>query len=62
MVPLFAMVVCLVPTNGKPGGVLAVAQETPKQFSSVWVGRADDSDDHFLANEIGYVVRVRGVR
>ena len=28
----------------------------------MWVGRADESDEHLLVNEIGHVVRVRTVR
>ena len=55
------MVECLVPSDRKPGGVLVVAKGTLRTFSSMWVGRAKESDEHPVVNQIGHVARVRSV-
>ena len=62
ILPLFAMVECLVPSDRKLGGFLVIAEGAPRTFRSMWVGRTEDSDDHLVVNEIGHVVRVRTVR
>ena len=62
ILPLFAMVECLTPSDRKPGGVLVVAKGTPRTFRSMWVGRTEESDEHIVVNEIGHVVRARTVR
>ena len=48
ILPLFAM-----------AGVLVVAQGAPRTFRSMWVGRTEESDEHFVLNEIGHVRTVR---
>ena len=58
VLPVFAMVECLVPSDRKSGGVLAVATGAPPTLRSMWVGRTEDSDEHLVVNEIGHVVRV----
>ena len=62
ILPLFAMVECLIPSDRKPGGVLVVAKATPRTFRSMWVGRTEESDEHLFANDIGHVMRARTVR
>ena len=63
ILPLFAMVECLMPSDRKPGGVLVVAAKgTPRTFRSMWVGRTEESDERLVVNEIGPVVRARTVR
>ena len=62
ILPLFAMVECLTPSDRKPGEVLVVAKGTPRTFRSMWVGRTEESDEHLVVNEIGHVVRARTVR
>ena len=37
-------------------------EEHRERSDQVWAGRADESDEHLVANEIGHVVRVRAVR
>ena len=39
-----------------------VAKLAPRTFRALWVGRAEGSDEHLVVNELGHVVRVRGVR
>ena len=62
ILPLFAMVECVIPPDRKPGGVLVVAKGTPRTFRSMWVGRTGERDEHLVVNEIGHVVRARTVR
>ena len=62
ILPLFAMVECLIPSDRKPGEVLVVANGTPRTCRSMWVGRTEESDEHLVVNEIGHVVRARTVR
>ena len=62
ILPLFAMVECLIPSDRKPGGVLVVKKGTPRTFRSMWVGRTEESDEHLVVNEIGHVVRARTIR
>ena len=62
ILPLLAMVVCLIPSDRKPGGVLVVAKGTPRTYGSMWVGRTEESDEHLVVKEIGQVVRARTVR
>ena len=51
----------MVEWDRKPGGVLVVAKGAPRTFRSMWVGRAEECDEHLVVNEIGHVVRVRAV-
>ena len=37
-------------------------EEHRERSDQVWAGRADESDEHLVANEIGHVVRVRALR
>ena len=37
-------------------------EEHRERSDQVWAGRAEESDEHLVANEIGRVVRVRAVR
>ena len=62
ILPLFAIVECLIPSDRKFVGVLVVAKGTPRTFRSMWVGRTEDSDEDLVVNEIGHVVRARTVR
>ena len=39
ILPLFAMIKCLVTSDGKPGGVLVVTKGAPRTFRSMRVGR-----------------------
>ena len=55
ILPLFAMVECLVPTDLKHGGVLVIAKGAPRTFRTMWVGRTEESDEHLVVNEIGHV-------
>ena len=48
ILPLFAMVECLIPSDRTPVGM--------------WVARTEESDEHLVVNEIGHVVRARTVR
>ena len=48
ILPLFAMVECLIPSDRKPGGVLVVAKGTPRTFRSTWVGGTEESDEHLV--------------
>ena len=41
---------------------LWLAKGAPRTFRSMWVGRAEESDEHLVLNEIGHVIRVRAVR
>ena len=56
ILPLFAMVERLIQPDRKPGGVLVVAKGTPRTLRSMLVGRAEESDEHLVVNEI-HVVR-----
>ena len=58
ILPLFAMVECLVPSDPTPGGVLVVAERADQ----CGFGRTKESDEQFVVNETGCVVRVRTVR
>ena len=60
--PLFAMIECSMSSYRTLGGVLVVAKLAPRTFRALWVGRAEGSDEHLVVNELGHVVRVRGVR
>ena len=62
ILPLFAMVECLIPSDRKTGGVLVVSRGTPRTFRSMWVGRTEEGDEHLVVNEIGRLVRARTVR
>ena len=59
ILPSFAMVEYLVPSDREPGGVLVVATKAPRTFRPMWVGRAEDGDEHLVVNEIGQVVLLR---
>ena len=46
----------------KLGGFLVVAKGAPRTFRSMCLGRAEESGEHLVVNEIGHVVRVRTLR
>ena len=62
ILPLFAVVECLVPSDRKLGGGLVVAKGAPRTIRSMWVGRTEESEEHLVVKAIGRVVRVRTVR
>ena len=60
---LFAMVECLVPSDRKTWWSSCGCEgSTANVQVNVWVGRAEECDEHLVVNEIGDVVRVRAVR
>ena len=44
------------PSDRIPGGVLVVAEGTPRTFRSTWVGRTEESDEHLVVNRNPWVL------
>ena len=59
---MFAVEEGSIPSDRKLGGVLMVATRAPRTFRAIWVGQAEESDEHLVVNEPGHVIRVRAVR